>query len=1130
MIKTLYILILSILNLNSNEFKRERTYYYSPLSYTVNYLEKTKISQKKLSPQIFKTRIQKLEKLKSASKNNNLRFKINPFNGSVSLLSGNINTKKYPGKLDDASKQFLEENKEILDIDTSSLKKVSESNIFGTSHIYYIQKYNGLDVEFSYVKIHRNQKNEITLYNSRYYKDIIIDTNPKISLDFAISVIKQELDDFKIVDSTMVIYPDDLNDRFYLAYKIEGYGGSGIKNGNWLYYIDAHSGKILFKYDKRQYACQVAEETTGTINAYVYEISPIPTGNPNGNWQNPTLVPLSDLSVFVGSYERSTTTKDNGEYCFDYSDTGAKVFFTTLGPYFSVMDYNGNNIFFTNANYQIRSTSLNSTLLINSYPPNSKIVRTITPTLTINSGETLAFISPYFSSFNIGSIDEYGNSNDGDYIYITHPNGDRISAFVGSGKSNFTGGWIPSSSYTVVLVSDESGNGNFSITASTYIVLTDPIGNNNNTGSFNISTSALTNVFYHLNKVRNFFMKFNSKCSPNSPNNYCIDLNKRVPVMVNVYAGSSPMYNAFYDLRQDAIYIGRGSGDKNFAWDGTVIRHEYVHLVMNRIYPIIYFGEFGAITEALADYFSLSSFWDEGKTITIVGNFLNTSGEGAARDLASISKKMPQDWKGEVHEDGQILSAVFYKLAKGGQEYNLGEFNSGIFSGLKKSDVYIFGAMFYFPDSFESFMEAMIDLCKNIEGSSCDDSKIRNAFATHAIISDYIIVDNYEPNNGPSYAVDITTLQKVKAYIDYPGDEDYYLVSAGVGFLHLKLQLPKHPIGLYHAYTLFLLDFYGNPLAYQMPPTNSSFCYNSKNPEYSENCLTRKAENEFYYYISTPGVYYVLVTAGLNEDMGPGRDYNRENPYLLSYDSKINTSLKIQKILSKIDEDEFEFSVNIPRFYYNKALSKPWQYGQVFEFCEKDCIEMFDNRMVNLSTDYINVTDINGLSGNSANYYSVDSEGNYLIKGKIKFQKDSFQRTFSQRYPYVGTVYFKIKAKNHMFEVGKNKDDNYITLAFSNPVYLTGSTNDIITYNNIIDKTNKDILIKVETKETSNININVYTSSGLKVKKIYSGIISGKMSFTWDGTDENGRKLPSGIYYIKTEGAVNKVEKVGIVR
>lgn len=1120
--RVIIIILLFTLSTYPNEFKKERTSYYSPLSYTVNILNKKRSieTSKKFSTQI-KDSSHKFKVFnKENSKNSNWHFKINPFTKTVSLISGDRTSKRYDGKIDEAAKRFLSENYSLLEVDVNSLKKITESSFLNTSHIYYIQTYKGLDVEFSYVKLHRNQKNEITHYSARYYKDINIDINPTISLDQAISKIKEQLENFTLSSSTLVIYPDDLNERLLLAYKIEGRGGVDIKNGNWVYYIDAKTGEILFRYDKRQYACNFTQETRGTIKGYVYEISPIPQGS---NWVDPTIKGLKDIYVFAGGHQSSTTTKSDGEYCIDYDDNqeGAKVFFTTLGPYFSVVDYLGNNIFHTNASYNIKSSP--TSLTVTSYPPNTTTTYNITPNLNIPSGQSLAFITPYFSNLNIGKIDEYGNAIDGDVLYITEPNGERISAFIGT-KTNLLAGYIPNTLYKVKILSDQSGAGSFSLTASTYIVLTNPTPGDNTTGSFVLPTSPLTNTFYHLTKIRDFIMKFNSKCQDN-----CIDLNRRVPVMVNVYSSpNTPLYNAFYDLNHDAIYLGRGptKPDKNFAWDGTVIRHEYIHLVMNRIYPVIYFGEFGAITEALADYFTLSSFWDEGIDITILGNFIGI-GEGVKRDLSAITKRMPEDWVGEVHEDGMILSGVLYKLAKGGSEYNLGSFTSGSFSGLRKADVYAFGAMFYFPDSFEGFREAMIDVCKNIESLDCQEDKIINAFADHGITSDYTIVDPYEPNNGPTYAVDISSFSKIYGYIDYPGDEDYYALPLEKGILHLKLELPRHSSGLYHAFTLLLFDSYGNPLVYQMPPTKNDLCYPS-DPQYAKVCLTRNSINEFYYYISTPGLYYIAVTAGINSEGGPGPDYNRSSPYILSYDGTLNTSIEINKVVSEVDNDVFEFSIEVPRFYYGKALGNDWSDGKVFEFCEKDCIKILDARMTELSNDFIKITDLEGRSGPDANYNVVGNDGKLYIKGRIRFQPYNNQ-TFSQRYPYVGSVYFKIYAKNHMFEVG-NKEKNYISLGITKPVSLTGSTDNLITYNNIINEKNKEIFIKVETKTNSNITINIYTPTGMLVRELYKGQINGKITIVWDGKDKDGKDLPPGIYYIKSEGAVNKIEKVGIVR
>ena len=1145
----IFLIFLIFLNLNAKSFKEERTIKISPLSDSIIKIEKEK--RKRLSPSTIKTSsINQTEELfknfnNSNSINKNWKVKYD-FHGFPYILYGD-RTKKYYGNIEDVSRSFLIENSELLGIDITTLKLKRKSEIFGTRHIEYKQYYKNIPVEFSYVRIHADENGEITQYNSKYFRNINLDINPSISIEYANNIIRNELSSVSISTYSIVIFPDILNEKYFLAYKIKVNGGYGVLNGKWVYYIDAKSGDVLFKYDERQYTCTLSEETTGFVKGEVYEISPLPTGQDRGQsyWVPKIIAPIAHQYVFAGDQNHSTTTKNTGEYCIDYDvgNAGAKVFMTLMGPYFSVMNFNGQPSFYTNTTYQWRQS--NTPLLVNSYPANSEITYTISPSYSLSSNESLAFVGPLFYNFNIGKVDNCGSGIDNDMLYVIDSNINTVSAWFGQNKTNLFGGFVPTRQYKIKIKSDSANSGSFNMIISSYLVIQNYNGKNNATGSITWSTNnyltdgngASINAFYHLNRIRDFMMKFNSKCGGSG----CINLNKRVPVMIQV-SGDEPnencfeantMWNAFYDLEHDALFFGKGvclnyGYCKDFALDGTVIRHEYGHLVMNRIYPIIYFGEFGAISEAIADYFSLSSFWDEGKDIAVLGNFIGT-GEGATRDLSTVTKKMPDDWVGQVHDDSLILSSVFYKLRKGTYNYNLGYFSSGPYNGLHKADVYIFGSLFYFPDNFENFMYAMLDLCNKIEVSNCETSKITQAFGAHGIpVSSTIpILDPYEPNNGPEYATDISSFNTIIAYIDYQGDEDYYVIPLKEGIFHARLNLPYNYANYkYFAYDLLFFDSKRNYIKDVQPQIYNPSCEID-----NTTCYTFNPYIDLYVTIDKPGLYYLSIVGHTNQNYNNGVTFSTI-PYILTYDIDTNKQIiNAEVTYRKTNEDEITFTATIPKFeYINSLPPTSWQNGQEFEFCGKDCIRILDHNLKELPTSQINNYITVEPVDNPSSYYTIDSLGKNIIKGKLKFVSYN-GKTISDQFPYLGTIYLKVYVKNHMFNVGKF--NNYISLGFSNPLNLTAEKDVFITYDNVIkgkDDKDKKITIKYETTKQSNVKITVYTATGHKIKTIYEGPIYGKNTFVWDQTDDKGRKVKSGIYYIKTEGAVNKIEKVAIVR
>ncbi len=66
----------------------------------------------------------------------------------------------------------------------------------------------------------------------------------------------------------------------------------------------------------------------------------------------------------------------------------------------------------------------------------------------------------------------------------------------------------------------------------------------------------------------------------------------------------------------------------------------------------------------------------------------------------------------------------------------------------------------------------------------------------------------------------------------------------------------------------------------------------------------------------------------------------------------------------------------------------------------------------------------------------------------------------------------------------------------------------------------------------TDVKVTVYDVLGRRVKEIYSDTIYGQVvTIPWDGTDDNNKKVPAGVYFVKTvAGAQEDARKVVIIR
>ncbi len=79
---------------------------------------------------------------------------------------------------------------------------------------------------------------------------------------------------------------------------------------------------------------------------------------------------------------------------------------------------------------------------------------------------------------------------------------------------------------------------------------------------------------------------------------------------------------------------------------------------------------------------------------------------------------------------------------------------------------------------------------------------------------------------------------------------------------------------------------------------------------------------------------------------------------------------------------------------------------------------------------------------------------------------------------------------------------------------------------------NATAIIELEIPRRDNINVCILDINGRVIRNIYSGEVSqGVAKFVWDGKDEAGNELPSGVYFVRTLGTkFGSISRIVMVR
>ncbi|MCK5833572.1 hypothetical protein KAH81_07875 [bacterium] len=241
------------------------------------------------------------------------------------------------------------------------------------------------------------------------------------------------------------------------------------------------------------------------------------------------------------------------------------------------------------------------------------------------------------------------------------------------------------------------------------------------------------NAYYHVNVIHNYVkdtLGFSS-------------MDYSMPVTVN-YSGMDDNAN------WDGYGINFGGGATIF-YDMVlfcdVIYHEYTHGVTHNIYPssaLPYSGQSGAIDEALSDYFACSK--TENPLMGDGG--LYRSGTAFMRRVNG-PKVFPGDFYGEVHADGEIISACWWPIRE-----ELGRYFT---------DSLVHLSRFLYPEDFEEFFWATVNIDDddgNIYNGTPNGRLIYESYYAHGIGPGFNIEVNHRALNNTE---DTTGTYRVEA-------------------------------------------------------------------------------------------------------------------------------------------------------------------------------------------------------------------------------------------------------------------------------------------------------------------------------------------------------------------------------
>lgn len=183
------------------------------------------------------------------------KLKINN-DGIITYIEGDLTPANAQGDETEISYTFFEENKHLFWMNSPRQELIEvnkKKDSLGMTHVFFKQTYKNIEVYGGEEIVHFTSNKRIKSVNGFYKHDIKISTTPDISQQTSESIafldLEKNFGKGNITDTRLMVY--DHEGSYHLIWKVILKVES--PPGNWEYFIDAHSGAILFKANRINY-------------------------------------------------------------------------------------------------------------------------------------------------------------------------------------------------------------------------------------------------------------------------------------------------------------------------------------------------------------------------------------------------------------------------------------------------------------------------------------------------------------------------------------------------------------------------------------------------------------------------------------------------------------------------------------------------------------------------------------------------------------------------------------------------------------------------------------------------------------------------------------------------------------